>query len=915
MIMPGYNERAWAIDVISEINRYSAKRSRAIVRAGGEHTVSGHSGSLFPDVLLFSDDHGSLVLQGWELKMPDTAINDQSLLDNAVLKAERLGLNSFVVWNANESALYLKNPAGKFVHEKSWTPTNIKRRADVASNRTTWTKLLHQIINDLNDLFDYGKISGARPEVAISDALFLEYLTLFVPTLSQLIHKVCRKDASFAAELEIWWIENKIEHSGCTQYEGIARVNLINWINRILFAHYLKRFNKIAGAVDTIVVGTSVETAIEVFENISSSCDFMNIFRPTLGQEYIDSVSWEGLISLNCFLKDFQLESISQDSFHAVIDSALLYSRKKMAGQFSTPKPLADLLVRLTIKDRTKPVVDPCCGTGTIPRAAYDLQRSLGASVSEALANVWASDKFAFPLQLCSIALSDPLGMGEVVQVFRHDAFDLSIGQNIRFIEPDSGASVSRRFPVMHAAISNLPFVQFEDNEKLNPSLGRVRNSLAKDCSCNNSLDGRSDLYAYLILKLRDLVEDCGRVGVICSNSWLAVEWGLQFKNILFDCFKIRHVVVSGAGRWFANADVVTTVLVLEKKTGVTNHNEDVSFITTTNRIETWEELSGGINQLSALMLSAKTKPTGFTRQSYNHSQIKSLEKVGIGWNAYFANVSWIDEISKYFIPANNIFDISRGERRGWDKLFYPDSGHDIEARYIKPVLKTARDITGLIALPSGEAFCCPDSIEKLTKVKMKGALNWISKFENVANGTGKLLPKVLAKSGCHWYEMSPSTLADMVVSMNPDQRLCVHKLRERSFVNQRLIRFTLKSNVITNIDICHALMNSVIGMFLIEAIGFGRGLGVLDLNATKLSRQLHMLNPNILSKQQIIHIAEAFKPLLNRNVLDLTNELKQQDRINFDKAVLQAYGIEHLKEPIYSSLQHLFKIRQTART
>ncbi len=67
-ITPGYNERAWAIDVISEINSYAATRSRAIVRAGGEYTVSGQSGSLFPDVLLFGDSSGSLVQQGWELK-------------------------------------------------------------------------------------------------------------------------------------------------------------------------------------------------------------------------------------------------------------------------------------------------------------------------------------------------------------------------------------------------------------------------------------------------------------------------------------------------------------------------------------------------------------------------------------------------------------------------------------------------------------------------------------------------------------------------------------------------------------------------------------------------------------------------------------------------------------------------------
>jgi len=68
-----YNERSWAIDLITEINAYSSSRSRAIARAGGEHTLSGEdtATNLFPDVLLFGDPSGNLIRHGWELKMPD----------------------------------------------------------------------------------------------------------------------------------------------------------------------------------------------------------------------------------------------------------------------------------------------------------------------------------------------------------------------------------------------------------------------------------------------------------------------------------------------------------------------------------------------------------------------------------------------------------------------------------------------------------------------------------------------------------------------------------------------------------------------------------------------------------------------------------------------------------------------------
>lgn len=91
-----YNERAWAIDLISYINKISSDDS-IIKRAGGEFSIRGGGQSLFPDVILFGDKGTGNILQGWELKMPDTSINDSELISNAIEKAERLGLRSFLV--------------------------------------------------------------------------------------------------------------------------------------------------------------------------------------------------------------------------------------------------------------------------------------------------------------------------------------------------------------------------------------------------------------------------------------------------------------------------------------------------------------------------------------------------------------------------------------------------------------------------------------------------------------------------------------------------------------------------------------------------------------------------------------------------------------------------------------------------
>ncbi len=903
-LLPRYNERSWAIDVIVEINRYCSERFRAVRRAGGEYTLTGVSHSLFPDVLLFGDSGGTVVQQGWELKMPETPINDRALLEGAERKAQRLGLDSYVVWNAKDAALYVKEESGAFRCCDTWTSGDIRRRADVESHRGVWAVLARRIIDRVNELLEYGTVHGTRPEVAVSDNLLVDYVSHFEHRLADEVTRAVQRDATFSAELNVWWLVNKWEHPGCEPSQAIARVNLLNWMNRILFAHYMKRFHNAARRVESIVPGVSVDTAVEIFNGISESCDFMNVFRPAPGQHYVDSETWGGLVELNAFLNDVNIGSLKQETFQLVLERLLTNSRKRLAGQFATPRPLAELLVRLAIEDRTGPVIDPCCGSGTIARAAYDLKRSVGVEVTRALEGTWASDKFAFPLQLCSIALSDPKGMRKVVQTFQRDALTLTAGQRINFIDPESGTHVTRSLPLMHAVISNLPFVRFEDIQQLNPLSDELRQVLSPT----------SDLYAYLIVKLGDLLEVNGRMGVLCSNSWLGTEWGARFREVLMNRFNVLEVVTSGKGRWFSATDVVTTMLILEKRDEPASPEEKVFFDLTTVNIEHWESLPGGVEHLADTMWLGDTSDGNFVRQEYTSSELSNFWDVGIEWNACFADLHWVDEACSSLTPAHTLFEIHRGERRGWDQMFYPAAGHGIEQRYIRPVLKSPHNLTRLVESATSEAFCCSDDVSTLTNLGMSGTLAWIARFRGGTNGTGRPLPEALARPGCEWYEMRADTLADLVIPLNPDRRLCVYRLRERSFVSQRFIRFTGRQTDEIDLDLCHALMNSIVGIFLIEASGFGRGLGVLDLNASKLARHFHVLDPGRVSRTDRGRIVDAFQPLLERAVLGVPQELESQDRAHFDAVVLQAFGIGHLRRDIYESLKTLTAVRGAAR-
>lgn len=59
-----YNERSWAIDVISSIEVYLSNRRWHFKGAGGENTIRNENTNLFPDILLFEDSAKNIIVQG-----------------------------------------------------------------------------------------------------------------------------------------------------------------------------------------------------------------------------------------------------------------------------------------------------------------------------------------------------------------------------------------------------------------------------------------------------------------------------------------------------------------------------------------------------------------------------------------------------------------------------------------------------------------------------------------------------------------------------------------------------------------------------------------------------------------------------------------------------------------------------------
>lgn len=915
---PVYNERSWAIDLISEINQLAPTIMGPIKRAGGEWTVSNMVSNLFPDVLLFGDADSQITLQGWELKMPDTPINDAELLQNASAKAKALGVNSFVVWNVTHACLYVKDGTDAFVPHRTWNNiTEILARDEVASRKTEWVAGLRMILTELNEYLQQGVIRGRTIVETLSDYSLAELILSHAHEVERKIQDVLRRDSRLDADVTQWWATIRTEYPPhSSAYHVLAQINLVNWINKIVFAHVLKSSFSPAAKVEQIGQTASPEQALSIFEEISNQCNFLNIFKSSIGEHILPDNAWNTLKQFNIFLSQFSFGRIAPDLLQSLLQQTVSIARRKISGQYTTPATLSNLLIRLVMLNKEKDFYDPFCGTGTIARAAYDVKLEYGMTPQSSLSTIWASDKFLFPLQLCTMALVTPGSMGCPLRIFKKDIVDSSPDMEVTVTDPQTGRSVTEQFRKVDYIGANLPFVKQEDLDEINPKIREISAWICQllNSGGENDLDGKSDLYAYIPFWLWPLLTDSGRVGIITSNAWLGTKWGAVFRKVLKKFFDVETVAISGNGRWFQNAQVVTTLLILRKRRDATSSPDDYQtrFCTTLIPIEA---LDTNIKRKELAVAISTGQPDSSTISiiSYSQMEIHDFERMGMEWSSFFADVRFMKSFADKMVSVSDYFQIPRGERRGWNQLFYPEGEHGIEPEYLHPVLRSFRGVETLVANTDSDAFCCHRTLEELEALSHIGALNWIRRFESATNEIGKPLTESLKRAKLHWYEMKDSTTGNFVISMNPDQRLFIARFQTPAFVDQRLIPFRAKDGSI-DLDLCHALFNSVLGISYIEAMGFGRGLGVLDLSATKLKTHMRMLNPNLLNEAQRTQILDAFSSLLRRPVLPVLEELEDPDRKRFDEVVLRAYGVYDHYQSILKAIKGLYKIRKAVK-
>lgn len=294
-------------------------------------------------------------------------------------------------------------------------------------------------------------------------------------------------------------------------------------------------------------------------------------------------------------LEDFQediiefiasLQNINLNKFDAIqlgffFEKIIPIEERRELGQYYTPRPIIELINRLTIKNHESIIFDPACGSGGFLVGAYNVikrlktENSIPTNHIKLLEQIKGNDINRFPTHLSAIALAiqEIKLLTHQVEILNEDFFKITRSQQklITKISTSNGEISDDRtiFPEgVDVIVMNPPYLR---QEKINRDLvsKHLNSNDLKSILVNKTqpilkMDGRSDIYCYFITHAWQFLKNNGKIGTIISNRWLDTKYGEKFQKILLRLFKIK-AIISFDRQSFEDPLIGSVIIILEK--------------------------------------------------------------------------------------------------------------------------------------------------------------------------------------------------------------------------------------------------------------------------------------------------------------------------------------------------------------
>jgi type I restriction-modification system DNA methylase subunit len=804
------------------------------------------------------------------------------------------------------------------------------------------------------------------------DWFFISRLRSFVDFLSKSLSPVIKELVSDKTSLKkLGEFSKKV---GGVTTEQLARETAYLLMNKIIFykileRHYeglpkLKRISAPDGKYFTEFLKGYFEKAIEVtgdFEPIFITEFYDNIPLPTL--DYV-------LDELNSFIEEmdtYKLEEVGSDVVGHIYEELLPDIERHKLGQFYTPPPIAELIVKWAVRNPNDVILDPAVGSGTFLVKAYQrlmelkvkeckkIRQQVDSAVmhKEVLSQLYADDINPFPAHLTSmnLAMRNVQCPTSEMNIIVEDFFNLRSRMNVfaPFVMKTPKGEIRRHVsvPSFDAIVANPPYTRgVEITDKTQKSINLSLEELLKKHKLSGGIGKETGIYVYFIMHCLEFLKKHGRVGMIVSNSWLQSDYGINFCNFLIANFKVKAVIDFNQ-RLFRIPLVATCVLLLEKEADPQARNENNTIFLYVNSERKVDEILDALDNphgwkakflINTVKQGSLPKDQKWIREFFDTEDIETailksplMVLTNVLFNSRYGNMLGV--AARGGSGADRFFYLSKQDVNKWN---IPDAYLSqllVRSRYNKFFTFTSNDWKKL--KNSGKpcyAFVCHKPKNSLPR-RVKEFIQWGETTELVrvkADEEPKTATQSMASMGREkdkehffgWYDLGGILEAPIFTSRRSQYyHRFVMSEGPRLAIDDGFITFVPKERLSeTQLTATLASLNSGIGRLFVEIYGRSTGGGVIELD-DKSAGKVPTLNCDKLSRDQVATMSELFYKLEKetRRIGEAeTKESFQKLQPIIDEIDVEIAGILGLKTATLERIKDIVKFffeRRVSRT
>lgn len=631
-----------------------------------------------------------------ELKDPTTVegktIYNFQLIYREAKRAEKLEVIYFGICNFTTAALLhrdkiLENSDFQGNLFSATEILNLQRDFSAFINQKYYLQKIEQIadfyLDKALEILQNKKIVG-KPLDATFIFVIQELINAYTADIALKAFGKYQKDREFRYKIQLY--AQKQQWNTPTTYEeieNITTISLLVLVSKLIF--YKTCYdNKVWTGLSPLQISENVQEAADLKIKIWS---FFEEFKEATGDFELLIGEKEDIIFDLPFVSDSVIEvvkkiiesgkiydfsKIEYDIIGRIFEGLIRPDERHQLGQYFTPSDVIDLMLALVMKNGKEKVFDPSCGSGTFLVRAYQRKRQLSnQSHRYLLEDIYGNDLANYPAYLAMLNLAiRNVSSPSYPKIINQDFFSITDKTKVE-IHDFEGKKQKKILPKFDIIIGNPPYTRQEDIGIMQGTVKKETiQQLVKDY-WNMTPSARTSIYAYFFYHAAIFLKENGYLAFIVSNSWLDTDFGADLQRFMLKNFQIVAIMDSALERFFPDASVNTTMVVLKKESKEEQRNNHlVQFVYFKNSLANLLKKYQTADKLVSHLTQNEGNNSDFSCRKVPQSQLDQDMKWGKYLKAPQIYFDILEKGKNKFVPLNKLAEVRFGIKTGCNEFF-----------------------------------------------------------------------------------------------------------------------------------------------------------------------------------------------------------------------------------------------------